>query len=118
MNITQYKALTTETVINPIIEYHDEWEIEEFTKEDIAQCEVLIHSYLDTLGALSTPTDEAIMAEVEKLVLALNELSEKTDYAMIETSEREAICAVIQESAVDCGLQDVPEDVTEQWREW
>ena len=28
------------------------------------------------------------------------------------------ILEVIQASAVDCGLQDVPDDVTEEWREW
>lgn len=51
-------------------------------------------------------------------VLALNDLNEELDYALIETVEREAICELIQTAAVDCGLQDVPDDVTEDWRAW
>lgn len=51
-------------------------------------------------------------------MLALNDLNEELDYALIETVEREAICELIQTAAVDCGLQDVPDDVTEDWREW
>ena len=49
-------------------------------------------------------------------MLALNDLNEELDYALIETVEREAICELIQTAAVDCGLQDVPDDVTEDWR--
>lgn len=35
-----------------------------------------------------------------------------------ETGEREAIWQIIQSSAEECGLSDLPEDVTEEWREW
>lgn len=118
MDIAYFKEKTARIVIEPMIEYQQEIEDECYTREHIDRCEALVHQYLEALGALAVPDDGAIMAQVEKLVLALNDLNEETDYGMIETGEREALCEVIQESAAACGLEDVPEDVTEEWREW
>ena len=118
MDITKHKARTTELVVTPLMEFIEEWGGEEYTAEDVRKCEALILRYLDALADLSTPTDEAIMEQVKILVLALNDLNEETDYGLIETEAREAIWAVIQASAVDCGLQDVPDDVTGEWRDW
>ena len=55
---------------------------------------------------------------VKKLVLALNKLNEKTDYCLLETEERESIWEIIQNSAVECGLVNPEDDITEEWREW
>jgi hypothetical protein len=55
---------------------------------------------------------------VKKVVLSLNRLNEKTEYSLIETDARESIWEIIQNSAVARGLKDVPDDVTEEWREW
>jgi hypothetical protein len=74
--------------------------------------------YVESLAALSASTDKDIMECVKKAVLALNELNENTDYALIETEERENIWELIQTAAVDCGLQDPADDVTEEWRDW
>lgn len=118
MDISKFKAKTTEIVVKPMLEFIEEWGAEEYTRKDVEKCEKLIHRYLDSLGAMSEPTNDDIMEQVKTLVLALNELNEATDYALIETEAREAIWEVIQTSAVDCGLQDAPEDVTEEWRDW
>lgn len=118
MDIAYFREKTTEIVIDPMIAYQQELEDEGYTQAHIDRCQALIHTYLEALDELEEPSDEAIMAQVEILVLALNDLNEETDYAMIETVEREAIWEVIQESAVAAGLQDVPEDVTEAWRDW
>ncbi len=118
MDIMQYKAKTKEIVVDPMIEFIDEWGAEGYTKEDVQACERLIHGYLENLGAMSDPTNADIMEQVKELVLALNELNEATEYSLIETEAREAIWEVIQTSAVDRGLQDAPEDVTEEWRDW
>lgn len=118
MDIMKHKARTTELVVTPMIEFLEEWGGEDYTVEDVKKCEKLIHRYLDALAELADPTDEAIMEQVKILVLALNDLNEETDYGLIETEAREAIWAVIQTGAVDCGLQDVPDDVTEEWRDW
>lgn len=118
MDIAAFKEKTAETVITPMIEYQQEIEDEGYTRAHIDRCEALIHAYLEALDELEDPTDEAIMAQVEILVLALNDLNEETDYAMIETVEREAIWEVTQEAAVAAGLREIPDDVTEQWRDW
>lgn len=118
MNIDAYKIALSENVIDSMLFMLGDDEDSCFSKEDIAKCEKLILEYLESLAALTEPTDEKIMACVEKLVLALNELSEETDYAMIETVEREAIWEIIQNSAIECGLKEYSDDITEEWREW
>ena len=118
MDIKLFQNKTTEIVVHPMIEYIEEWGGEEYTAEDVHKCEALILRYLDALAALSPVTDDAIMEQVKILVLALNDLNEETDYGLIETEAREAIWEVIQTSAVACGLQNVPEDVTDEWRDW
>lgn len=78
----------------------------------------MIYTYLEVLAAMTEPSDKAIMEQVKTLVLALNDLNEKTDYSLIETEAREAIWEVIQTSAVACGLKEYADDITEEWREW
>lgn len=118
MDLNHYLEKLTNEVTGPILEYMAEAEIEDYTAGDVARCAELLQGYLTALVEMSEPTDEKIMAQVEKVVLALNDLNEELDYALIETVEREAIWDLLQTAAVDCGLQDVPDDVTEQWREW
>ncbi|MBE6578730.1 MAG: hypothetical protein E7651_02855 [Ruminococcaceae bacterium] len=118
MDVSQLKTQVNETVVNSMIAYLDEYDGDGYTKEDIAKCEALLCEYLDALAAITDPTDELIMAQVKTVVLALNDLNEAVDYSMIETEEREAIWEIIQSAAEACGLQDVPDDVTEEWREW
>lgn len=118
MDTAKYKALTKETVVDPMMSFIEEYGADGYSKEDVQKCEGLIHQYLDNLNAISSPKNEDIMEQVKMLIIALNKLNEETDYSLIETQEREAISEIIQTSAVDCGLQDPPDDVTEEWREW
>jgi len=37
---------------------------------------------------------------------------------LLETEERESIWEIIQNSAVECGLTNPEDDITEEWREW
>lgn len=118
LDLNEYLEKIKTDVTGPMLEYMTEAEIEDYTAEDVARCGELLKEYLTALAELACSDDEAIMAQVEKVVLALNDLNEELDYALIETVERESIWELIQNAAVDCGLQDVPDDVTEQWREW
>ena len=119
MDIEKFKARLSDNVITPILEYMEELgEDCEYSKKDVRKCEKILAEYLESLTALLVPTDEDIMKCVKKAVLALNNLNEKTDYALIETVERESIWELIQTSAVECGLQDPADDITEEWREW
>ena len=119
MDIAKYKAKLSNNVIAPIIEYMEELGKNcEYSKKDVQKCEDILAEYLESLAALPFPTDNDIMKCVKKAVLALNKLNEKTDYALIETVERENIWELIQTSAVECGLQNPAEDITEEWRDW
>lgn len=118
LDLNEYLEKLKTDVTDPMLEYMTEAEIDDYTAEDVARCGELLTEYLTALAELDEPDDEAIMAQVEKVVLALNELNEELDYALIETVERESICELLQTAAVDCGLQDAPDDVTEAWREW
>ena len=118
MDLEHYLERVKTEVTDPILEYMTEAEIDDFTAEDVARCGGLLTEFLTALAELRKPEDEAIMAQVEQVVLSLNELNEELDYALIETVEREAIALLIQDAAVDAGLREVPEDVTEDWREW
>ena len=119
MNIIKFKTMLANNIISPMIDYMEECgEDCEFDKKDVQECERILHEYLDALSALHTPADKDIMKCVKKSVLALNKLNEKTDFALLETEERENIWELIQNSAVECGLQEVADDITEEWREW
>lgn len=118
MNLNQYKEQVLETVVDSMLSFMEDWEDCRYSADDVETCKSLIYEYLEALAAMTEPSDEAIMAEVKTLVLALNDLNEKVDYCLIETGEREDICEVIQSSAIDCGLKEYGDDITEEWREW
>ena len=118
MKTELYKNQVKENVVAAMLDYMSEDEDCGYSKKDVQKCERVLLEYLDKLGGLTNPTDELIMEQVKKAVLALNKLNNKTDYCLIETDAREAIWQVIQNSAVDCGLSSSLEDVTEEWREW
>lgn len=118
MNIESFKKQVRETVTADLISYMQEDEDCGYRKRHVAACEKLLFRYLDKLGHLQTVTDKTVMQEVKNVVLALNRLNEKTDYALIETDARERIWEIIQSSAVACGLTDTSDDITEEWREW
>lgn len=105
-------------VTGPILEFLDDADIDDFTAEDVARCGAHLAEFINALAELREPTDEAIMAQVERTVLALNDLNEEVDYTLIDTVEREAIALLIQDAAVARGLRNIPDDVTEDWRDW
>ena len=119
MDMSKYKPLLADNIVAPMTQFMQGCGDDcEFTQEDIQTCENILLEYVESLAALSSPADKDIMECVKKAVLALNELNENTDYALIETEERENIWELIQTAAVDCGLQDPADDVTEEWRDW
>lgn len=118
MNLNFYLTKLKDDVTDPMLGYMQDAEIDSCTADDVARCGELLAEFLTALSALKEPEDGQIMAQVEKVVLALNDLNEELDYALIETVEREAIWELLQTAAVDAGLKDVPDDVTEEWREW
>lgn len=95
-----------------------EFGLEDYSEEEIRQCKSILQEYCEGLKAITAPDDKSIMACVEKVVLALNDLNEACDYCFIETEEREMLWEFIQTTAIDAGLEAHSEDITEEFREW
>lgn len=105
-------------IIDHFVELIDEFNFDTFTKKDIGVVNKILTDYLVALRASEGAGDAAVMGCVKTAVLALNDLNERTEYGMIETEEREILWEFLQTAAVDAGLQNVPDDVTEEYREW
>ena len=122
MNIVKYKEKIVTSVAEEMLSFMRDCEEDGgdagYTEDDVEECKEILFDYIDALCELDEPTDSDILAEVESAVVALNELNENTDGALIETVEREAIWEIIQDSAVEYGLEEEYDDVTEEWREW
>ncbi|NHZ64819.1 hypothetical protein [Massilia genomosp. 1] len=88
-----------------------------YGKAEIAACANILDAYAAAIDKLPKPADHAaIMKEVERVVVALNEFDERAG-GVIETEEREKLCDIIYLVAKDAGLQ-ADQDITEQWRDW
>ena len=126
MTLSEFKEKKFEDIIRTMVEYMnfelDEDEDEdlgcEYTQSDINECCKILDDYIDDLISLNGNTVR-IMNCVEKVVLALNVLSESVP-SLIETEQRELIAEFIHDAAVEAGLPepDKYEDITEEWREW
>lgn len=88
-----------------------------YTQEHVDQCDSILLDFLANVQAHSGAQASVIMNDVKTLVLALNALNEKCDCAIIETDQREGICALINNAAEKAGLV-LENDVTDEWREW
>ena len=118
MNAEICRQRITDVVVEPMLTGIREYDIDWYTEDDVSALEAILSGYVSALASLTEPSDEQIMDEVRKVVLILNEMNENSAGELIETEEREMLWEVIQKSAEDCGLRDVPDDVTEEWREW
>lgn len=67
------------------------------------------------------------MAQVEKTVVALNQLNDDCEKSLIETDQREDICAFIEEAIIAAGTDldalaasqnCTRHEITDEWREW
>ncbi len=96
--------------------------LEGITPEATAEAIALLDAYGKAMSILPEPaTEAAILAEMERTIVALNDLNERNDGAMIEADEREMICGFLIDAAVACGL-DAEKfedgDPTFAWREF
>jgi hypothetical protein len=90
-----------------------------YTKRHIDRCGTILNGLLGSLKRVSrSRRDEHILAAARKGVLALNRLNRACDGRLIETDQREDICALIHAEAKRAGLRSRQRDITESWREW
>jgi hypothetical protein len=98
-----------------------------FPDEFINETEPLLQSLADRISDIDELDYPAVSDAIKTLVMALNQINEKFDQAVIETGEREQLCQfiedVIEESAVDLGKYAVnfgcdSSEITDTWRDW
>ena len=119
MDINKYNELIKETVISPLKEILKELKRDcGYTSFSVWICKVILTSYIKRLNKAKNPSDEDILKIVKRAVISLNRLNNTTQGCLIDTEVREAIYEIIQNSAIDCGLKNYNEDITEEWRDW
>lgn len=119
MDIKKYKYKVKSKVIKPLVEHLNEYGINcGYDLFSVLQCRIYLMNYLRKLNSIKHPSDEQILKAVKRVVIALNKVNKSTKYTIFETDERESICEIIQNSAIECGLKEHIDDITEEWREW
>jgi len=89
-----------------------------YLASDVLECDKVLTDFIDTLSESSSHTDYAwVVSQVEAVVKELNVLNAKHAAQLIETDQREDICALIDLVMQNAGHK-IEEDITEQWREW
>ena len=88
----------------------------DYTAKDVEQCILLINNYRSDLS--KTKTKEEGFKIVKRLVNDLNKLNEKCEHQLIETDQREQICAIIMLSGNMKGYNSKTEDFTQNLRDW
>ncbi|MCJ8340318.1 MAG: hypothetical protein MJK10_17780 [Pseudomonadales bacterium] len=89
-----------------------------YLASDVLECDKVLTKFINTLSESATKSDYAwVVCQVEAVVKALNVLNAKHANQLIETDQREDICALIALVIQNAG-HGVEQDITEQWREW
>lgn len=98
-----------------------------FPEAMLIRTDEVLQPFESDLAALISPTDNEIFAAIERVVLALNKVNDDYDSAAYETGEREQLCAYIEESLIETGI-DVDalagrqgltrHEITDEWRDW
>lgn len=89
-----------------------------FTTAAIAKADALLVAYLASITDLAKAQKQAgLLPATKRLVTALNTLNRQHRGGLIETMEREELCAFIDATLRATGI-DPGGDVTEPWREW
>lgn len=88
-----------------------------YSQADIDRCLVIVDVYLAKVASGLKVSQDEIRNAVKKAVLDLNDLNGQAGGALIETDQREDLCALLLTVAQRAGLG-TDEDITEEWREW
>jgi hypothetical protein len=87
-----------------------------YDEGDIRRCGEILDSFMAAIGTADSRA--AARACVQEAVTLLNQLNAAAGEELIETDQREDICALIIAAGAQLGFNAPDEDVTEQWREW
>jgi len=87
-----------------------------YTIKDIEECERILTAYILAMDETKNKSDG--MAIVKTTIIKLNNLNERCNAQLIETSEREQIASIIIGVGNKKGYNSLDEDITEYWRLW
>lgn len=94
----------------------------QYTEENCNKAQKIFDDLIDELTGIGANATENQKKELfEKSILALNQLNETVE-GLIETEEREELCALINKITIVCGLDPKRygdgEGLASEWREW
>jgi hypothetical protein len=88
-----------------------------YTGADIGECGRIVDACLAGIARADKGDEAAVTAAVREATLALNELNARCNHHLIETDQREHLCALFGQAAIARGVGS-GEDLTAPWREW
>lgn len=89
-----------------------------YLKKDVEEFDEILSSFIKEVAQSPHRSDLSwVYSMVEALVKYLNELNLKHAHQLIETHQREDICALIDLVVKHAGHQ-FQGDITENWRQW
>ena len=88
----------------------------QYSKNDVEECGKILNEFLSEINK-SNSKEEGLRI-VKVTVEKLNNLNNKCDSELIETSEREEIADIINLATSSKGYNKYEDDITEEWREW
>ena len=90
----------------------------DYTQKNVDQCEAILDGLFADLAAAKVNSQSMmILKAVQRAIVKLNKLNENCEGGLIETDQREDLCALIIAAAKQAGLT-AEGDITEEWREW
>lgn len=101
--------------------------VELFPEELLLETDSVLDMFEAELPGLAEGDDTRIFTAVERVVLALNAVNESHDECAFETDEREQLCAYIDETLTEQGVDVAAltarrgigrHELTDQWRDW
>jgi CubicO group peptidase (beta-lactamase class C family) len=87
-----------------------------YDETDVETCMKILDEHLDQINECQTK--EEALKLTENTILKLNDLNKKTNYELVETTQREDIAEIIILAGFAKGFNTKDEDITEEWREW
>jgi len=116
--LTLLKAEVVESMVSYMTDEDDPDFDAGYEQEHVDRCASILDGFIASISSISPPGDSAqILTVTKNTVLALNALNDSCDGSLIETDQREMICALILTGARLAGLPG-EDDITEEWREW
>jgi hypothetical protein len=98
-----------------------------FPESLLTRTDEVLAAFEAEVAELADPSDDDVFGAIERVVLVLNAVNEEYDQAAYETEEREQLCAYIEDTLTEAGV-DVDalaarrgltrHQITDEWREW